>query len=252
MTIAVMQPYLFPYLGYYQLAGAVDTFVFFDDVNFINKGWINRNRILQQNDAYKFTLPLSKASQNRLINEIEISDYDKWRKDFLKLVEFNYKKAPCFSFFYEWLQKFLHGKDYRLISELAADSVSHIATLLGLPTRFLLSGELNYKSDQTPSGQEKILRICEILEADRYINPQNGVDIYEEDGFHDRKIILKFLKMDDVVYNQFDKEKFIPALSIIDVMMFNDLEQVKKLMTKYTLINKPENNGITQDTERIL
>ena len=110
MTIAVMQPYIFPYLGYYQLVNAVDSFVFFDDVNFINKGWINRNRILVNNEDFRFTIPLIKASQNRLINEIEISDFRKWRTDFLRIIEGNYKKAPCFSFFYEWLSNFLHKK----------------------------------------------------------------------------------------------------------------------------------------------
>src|SRR4029079_5972970 len=117
MTIAVMQPYIFPYLGYYQLVAAVDTFVFFDDVNFINKGWINRNRILQQNEPFKFTIPLNKASQNRLITEIEISDYNKWKQDFCRLIEYNYEKAPQFDFVNERLKDFLNANDYRLISE---------------------------------------------------------------------------------------------------------------------------------------
>ncbi len=103
MNIAVMQPYIFPYLGYYQLVHAVDTFVFFDDVNFIMKGWINRNRILQQNEPFKFTVPLIKASQNRLINAIEISDYNRWKSDFLKSIEHSYKKAPEFSSIFPWL-----------------------------------------------------------------------------------------------------------------------------------------------------
>jgi hypothetical protein len=247
MTIAVMQPYLFPYLGYYQLASAVDKFIFFDDVNFINKGWINRNRILQQHEPFKFTLPLSKASQNRLINEIEISDFPKWRTEFLKLLEFNYKKAPSFPFFYEWLNKFLYQKDYKMISELAADSVSHVSELLGLSTEFMLSSNLKYKDDQITGGQDKILRICELLNANKYINPQNGVDIYDEEGFKTRQIDLKFIKMDDIQYKQFDKEKFAPALSIIDLLMFNDLSDVKGFLKMYTLINKPINDGVVQD-----
>ena len=129
MNLAVMQPYIFPYLGYYQLVNAVDTFVFFDDVNFINKGWINRNNILQQNQALRFTIPLMKASQNRLINEIELSDYGKWRGDFLKTIEMNYKKASHFTLIYEWLNSFL-GKDYKMIGELAAESVVAVADLV--------------------------------------------------------------------------------------------------------------------------
>src|SRR5882762_4707817 len=96
MKLAVMQPYFFPYIGYFQLVKAVDTFVFFNDVNFIKKGWINKNNLLQYNKALSFTIPLQKVSQNKRINEVEISGYDVWRKDFIKTIEFNYKKAPHF------------------------------------------------------------------------------------------------------------------------------------------------------------
>src|SRR5437016_5023773 len=102
MTVAIMQPYFFPYLGYFQLVNAVDTFVFFDDVNFINKGWINRNQVLQQNTPLRFTVPLLKASQNRKINEIELSDFPAWRKQFLRSIEMNYKRAPFFDIVFKW------------------------------------------------------------------------------------------------------------------------------------------------------
>ena len=146
MTIAIMQPYIFPYLGYYQLVSAVDKFIFFDDVNFINKGWINRNRILVNNEDFRFTVPLIKASQNKMINEIEISDFIKWRTDFLRTLENNYKKAPFFTFFYPWINDFLHSRDYITISELAEDSIKSVASLLGISTDFIRSSALEYKS----------------------------------------------------------------------------------------------------------
>lgn len=238
MTIAVMQPYVFPYLGYYQLVGAVDIFVFFDDVNFINKGWINRNQILQQNIPFKFTIPLQKASQNRLINEIELADFDKWRNEFLKRLDYNYKKAPFYHSVYPWLQDFFYLKNYRFISELAEASVQGVATLLGISTTFMISSKIPYRDSVVNNGQEKILRICEILNADRYINPQNGVDIYDSKLFQEKNIMLNFIRMDDVIYDQFDKKRFSPSLSIIDVLMFNDLNKCRELLTKYTLINK--------------
>jgi hypothetical protein len=244
MRLAVMQPYLFPYLGYYQLAHAVDTFVFFDDVNYINKGWINRNRILQQKEPFRFTMPLIKASQNRLINEIEIAEFDKWRKDFLKLLEQNYKKAPCYAFVSNWLQEFLYAKDYRLISEIAADSVRNIAGLLELTTDFKFSSELDYKTGEFQKGQDKVLCICRILEADQYINPQNGVDIYDHQAFEDNGFDLKFIHMGEVIYDQFEDTPFVSALSILDVMMFNDINKMKELITQYTLTKKTDYYGV--------
>ncbi|THU41541.1 hypothetical protein FAM09_05390 [Niastella caeni] len=245
MNIAVMQPYVFPYLGYYQLVGAVDTFVFFDDVNYINKGWINRNRILQNNEPFRFTIPLVKASQNRLINEIEIAEYDKWRKDFLKLLELNYKKAPNFSFFYKWLEDFFYSKEYRLIGEITSDSVEQIAKLMNLPTRFLRSSDLSYKTEEKQNGQDKILSICDILKADQYINPKNGVEIYEEEPFTAKNIRLRFINMDDIKYHQFERDNFQSALSIIDVLMFVDVSTARELLNKYTLTTKIGYNAIS-------
>jgi hypothetical protein len=235
MRLAVMQPYIFPYLGYYQLAAAVDKFIFFDDVHFINKGWINRNNILQQNNSSRFTIPLIKASQNRLINDIEIADFSKWRKDFLKQVEFNYRKARCFSNIFPWLQNFLFSKEYRLISDLASNSVMSVMQLLGLPTQFEFSSNLDYRDGQVRDGQDKILKICAMMNADHYINPKNGTELYDPAHFKDRHITLNFICMDDIIYDQFSKGQFVPFLSIIDVLMFNDVEATRSLLKKYTL-----------------
>jgi len=235
MKLAIMQPYLFPYLGYFQLVNAVDKFIFFDDVNFINKGWINRNQMLQQNEAYRFTLPLNKASQNRMINEIEITDFIKWRKEFLKLIELNYKKAPFFLAIFSWLNDFLFSKEYRLIGELTADSVKSIAGLLGLTTQFEFSSRLNYRTGENLDGESKILRICEMMGADVYINPKNGVDLYNPEHFNEKNIKLNFICMDDIIYHQFQTDKFVPYLSMIDVLMFNDVEQTRMFLNRFTL-----------------
>jgi len=234
MTVAIMQPYIFPYLGYYQLVNAVDIFVFFDDVNYINKGWINRNNILQQDKPLKFTVPLAKASQNRLINEIEISEYSKWRKDFLKSVEISYKKAPQFAFIFNWLNEFF-TREYVLISDLAADSVKAVAKLLELPVMFKNSGSLNYKNDVTQNGEQKILKLCKILRAQKYMNPKNGIDLYNSDAFNAENIQLKFINMHEINYPQFLKNVFVPNLSIVDVLMFNSIDDIKNLLTEYSL-----------------
>lgn len=236
MTIAIMQPYFFPYLGYYQLVSAVDKFVFFDDVNFINKGWINRNQILQQNTTLRFTVPLKNASQNRKINEIEIADFNKWRKDFLKTISYNYKKAPFFTFTFDWLNEFLFAKEYTRIGDLAADSIQKLAILLELKTTFDYSSQLEYKRGDSIDGQEKILDICKITGAQKYINPRNGIDLYDREKFSKQNIELRFINMDEIVYTQLNPSIFVPYLSMIDVIMFNSVEQTRLFLNKYALI----------------
>ena len=188
MTIAVMQPYLFPYLGYIQLMNAVDTFVFFDDVNFINKGWINRNNILVNGNAHLFTLPLKKASQNKLINEIETADYTAWKKQFLQQIDFNYKKAPHFETIFSWLKETLDAKQYILLSELVCNSLQSLAQLLSFKTEFQYAGQLNYKVNQEMNGQDKVLSICNLLHASHYVNPINGQELYSREDFAKQNI----------------------------------------------------------------
>ncbi len=236
MTIAVMQPYLLAYLGYYQLVNASDTFVFFDDVNFINKGWINRNQTLQQGKATMFTVPLIKASQNRKINEIELADFPKWRKDFLKSIEFNYKKAPFYAETYDWLQHFIHAKNYTNISEITCESIISIADLLEMKTQFKFSSKMDYQTKEDMPGGEKILSICNLLNATNYINPINGQSLYNKEQFDQQNVQLNFIKMDEISYVQFGKNDFVPYLSIIDVLMFNGIEETKILLSNYTLI----------------
>ncbi|MCM8813875.1 MAG: WbqC family protein, partial [Candidatus Omnitrophica bacterium] len=94
MKLGIMQPYIFPYLGYFQLIGAVDKYVIYDDVNYIRSGWINRNYIIVNRRQYLFTICIDHASPFKLINELTIKD------DFVKLsktIELAYKKAPYFT-----------------------------------------------------------------------------------------------------------------------------------------------------------
>ena len=137
MTLAIMQPYIFPYIGYYQLAGAVDKFVFLDDVNYINKGWINRNNILINGQANLFTIPLKDASQNKLINEVEVSE-GKWSEKLLRTIEMAYKKAPCFSDAFPVINEVLSSEE-RLIGNLAKKSVQSVSDYLQLPTTYVNS-----------------------------------------------------------------------------------------------------------------
>jgi hypothetical protein len=235
MTIAVMQPYFFPYLGYFQLVKAVDRFVFFDDVNFIKKGWIHRNQVLLQGAGHLFSIPLAKASQNRKIREIELADFAKWREDFLRLIEHSYKKAPHYPEVYAWLSGFLHAKTYETISELAIGSVRETMDYLGIEKAFLKSSELPYRKEDGTPAQDKIFSICGLLDADTYINPKNGIDLYDKQAFTDRNMRLFFINMKPVSYPQLKKDGFVPYLSMLDVLMFNTPAEARQMLDAYEL-----------------
>ena len=233
MKIAVMQPYLFPYIGYFQLIQAVDCFIFFDDVNYIKKGWINKNNLLINNQPFKFSVPIKNVSQNKLINEVELLDFDVWKIKFLKTLEMGYKKAPFYNEVMTVLNR-IFSLQFTKISELAAFSVIEISNYLHLTTKFERASDLNYLRNSS-TGQEKILSICNLVNAHTYINPTNGRDLYDKKKFSEQTIELFFIALKPFSYSQFDAKNFVPFLSIIDVLMFNDVSTVTTYLKNYDL-----------------
>lgn len=227
--VAIMQPYLFPYIGYFQLLGMVDEFVVYDDVNFISRGWIARNNILLGGRRRLFSISLTHASQNRLINEIAIADdFEK----FFKTIEQAYRRAPHFPRVMSLLRRICDYPD-RNLARFATHSLWQIAQELGISAKILVSSDI--EKDNTLRAQEKILTICQALKADVYVNPEGGQALYNRDAFRDRGIELQFLQSNAVEYLQFGNE-FISHLSIIDIMMFNDAETIRKMLGAYRLL----------------
>lgn len=232
MKIAVMQPYLFPYLGYFQLINAVDSFVIFDDVNFIKRGWINRNRILLGGKDYLFTVPLIKASQNKLINAIHIDGGQKPKEKILDLFHYAYRNAPEYKDVFPLVEEIILNKEGNLVKFIEYSLVM-IAGFLNLKARFLLSSAIEKNS--MLKGKDKIIDICRCLHSDEYINPIGGRELYDKNEFIRKGIRLSFLKTKDITYPQF-KNSFVPDLSIIDALMFNPKVKIRYFLNSFELI----------------
>lgn len=229
MTLAIMQPYLFPYIGYWQLINAVDTFVIFDDVNFIKKGYINRNSILVGGKSQQITLELIGASQNKHINEIEVGNNS---QKLLKTIEMNYKKAPYFSNVFPIIENILNNKEKNL-AKFIGYSLEQISNYLNIDTQFIYSS--NIEKDNSLKAQEKILDICKKLDTTNYINAIGGQELYDKAKFQEQNIELNFLDTKLIEYKQF-KNEFVSYLSIIDVLMFNTKDEIKNMIVNYNLI----------------
>lgn len=232
MKLGIMQPYFIPYIGYWQLLNAVDTYVIYDDVHYINRGWINRNRILIDGKPAYLHVPIFKASQNKLINEITVNHDKKLLNKTLKTVELAYKKAPYFSEVFPLIDLIMKEKQESL-SDFLTTSLKIICHYLKIKTNLITSSSLKKKNNL--KGQDKILEICSILNATEYYNAIGGQKLYSYDRFLEKGIQLKFLKTDLIEYVQF-KNEFQPNLSILDVMMFNSVDKIQEMLTRYTLI----------------
>lgn len=231
MKLAIMQPYLFPYIGYFQLLKTVDKFVLYDDVAFINRGWINRNKVLVNGKEQLFTIPLREASQNKKILEIDIDDTQKWRDKLLKTLQQSYKKAPQYAAVYPVIEEILQTPATR-ITDLIAVSITLLANYLSISTEIVPSSTIY--ANQHLKGPERILDICLQEGASEYINPIGGMELYDRAAFAEKDILLHFIRSRKEEYPQFGGE-FVPWLSIIDVLMFNTPEQVHTLLEAFDL-----------------
>lgn len=232
MRTAIMQPYFCPHIGYFQLINAVEVFIVYDDVNYIKKGWINRNSILINGEKYLFSIPLKKLSQNKLINQIDIHESSNWKNSLLKQIEQSYKKAPFFTDVYPLIKEIIL-QDKNNLAEFIIHSLNEICKYLSITTRLIISSGI--KKNNELKGQNKIIEICKTVQASHYINAMGGKDLYDRDIFLQHNFSLNFIKPEPIIYPQFDHE-FHPCLSIIDVMMFNSVPKINGFLKQYELV----------------
>ena len=230
MKIGIMQPYFFPYIGYFQLIKAVDKYVIYDDVNYIKGGWINRNFILLNGEKFRFNLILSGASPNKLINEVFVSDN---QTKFLKTIEAAYKKAPYFLTIFPLIDEIINFKDKNL-ARYVGNSIIKISEYLKINTNFIYSSEIDKKNNLL-RAEAKVINICKQLAATEYYNAIGGVDLYNREAFEEQEISLHFVKTENASYKQFENE-FVSYLSIIDVLMFNSVYEINEMLDDFKLL----------------
>jgi hypothetical protein len=228
MKLAIMQPYLFPYIGYFQLIRAVDTFVVYDDVQFIKGGWINRNYILGAQDRQLITLPLVGASPNKLINQVQVGPQ---RGKLLATLRHAYARAPQFASVYPLVEGILtHPEDN--LARFVDNGLRQVCAYLGLRPQWRVSSSLGKDNDLR--GQDKVLAICRELGATHYINVPGGRALYDREAFAKEGLQLSFIQPLPAPYRQFSAA-FTPNLSILDVMMFNAPQECSRLLEAFAL-----------------
>lgn len=233
MKLAIMQPYFFPYIGYFQLINAVDEFVIYDNIQFTRKGWINRNRILvNQNDDY-ISLPLKKDSDFLNVNQRFLSDtWSVDRKKMLNRILELYRKAPQFEPTFALFEKCLMMDQLNLF-DFIHNALKETLQYLSISSKITVSSTIEI--DHQLKSEEKVLAICKAQNATTYINPIGGIELYSKDRFEQNGINLQFQKSNPINYLQY-KNEFVPWLSILDVLMFNTKDEIKSFLSDYKMI----------------
>lgn len=234
MKVAIMQPYFFPYIGYFQLINAVDVFVVYDNIEYTKKGWINRNRILVNGKPEYISLPLKKDSDYLNVDQRYLSEsWNMDKKKLLNKIKESYRKAPFYENIMPLIEDIINYPEDNLF-KFIYNSILKLSDFLSINTKIVMSSSLQY--DNNLKSQDKVLSICKSLGAKTYINPEGGVDLYDKEDFLSNSIELFFLKADKRTYVQYHND-FVPFLSIIDVLMFNDKNSVMDYLTNGYSLN---------------
>lgn len=224
-SVAIMQPYFFPYIGYFQLIAAADLFVVYDNIKYTKKGWINRNRMLLNGTDAMFSLPLKKDSDSLDVVQRELAtDFN--RDKLLNQLKCAYQSAPYFSATFPLIEKIIRHQDTNLFRFLH-HAIVNICAHLGIETEIRISSEIAI--DHGLKSQDKVLALCKAVGATTYINAIGGIELYSKEVFLSSGIELRFIRSLPFEYKQFN-DKFVPWLSIIDVMMFNPIEVTQKAL----------------------
>jgi len=234
-TVAMMQPYWFPYLGYFQLIAGADAFVLGDNLQYVHPGWVNRNRLLSAGAPLLFTLPLKKDRSELAINQRELADNtDETVARLIKTLTMNYAKAPHRDEVLALIKPLLRYPEKNLARYLE-HSLRQVCAYLQIDTPIHMASTLPVDEAQVQDKQDRVVKLTRHFNGDRYLNAIGGTALYDGEYFARHGVELRFHRMDELCYTQF-KDPFVANLSIIDVLMFNPVSRIRQWLSCYSTL----------------
>lgn len=227
MILAVMQPYIFPYIGYYQLVYSADIFISYDDVSFIKQGYINRNNILANGNPLRFTLPVIGASSNALIQNLEYSN----SKKILRTIAQAYARAPYFGDVFPIIE-LVFNQENRSVAHINSLSIQVVFEYLNIDKKILIASQIDY--DRTKERADRLIELSKVHCCEQYVNSPGGRELYQKEYFQKKGVKLNFIESQIQPYAQ-NSDVFVPYLSMIDILMNCSKEEVIKMLNQYKL-----------------
>lgn len=229
MKLGIMQPYFFPYIGYFSLIDYTDHFVFFDTPQYIQRGWVNRNRLINPKEGFNYMIiPIKKATQNTPINSILIDNTQQWKDKIFGQLTVYKKRAPHYKEVMELLHQIFEEKCISL-SKFNIESTKKVCEYLGITTTFETFSEMNLEIEEVHAPDEWALNITKMMGFETYVNPLGGMEFFDKNKYTKQDIELVFIKSNLKPYIQ-RIGRYESGLSIIDVMMFNTTKDINEML----------------------
>ena len=234
MKLAAMQPYFFPYLGHFDLINMADMWIVYDVAQYIRHGWVNRNRVLHPASGWQYiVVPLKKHHYTTPIKQIEISSTADWKTRIFRQMQHYSKDAPYYPQVIGFLEECLSDSESNL-ARLNTRIFRMVCQRLGVETPIHVFSEMNLAMEPGKGAEDLALGICQAVGASEYINPTGGAALYSAKVFAERGIKLTIQSFTNMVYGC-GRYRFEPALSVLDVMMWNSCEEIKRYLDTWRL-----------------
>ena len=215
MILTAHQPVYLPWLGLFHKIALAETFVYFDQVQYLPKDWMNRNKIRTKSGSIWLTVPvLRKGYRDLKTSEIEINNSIDWQKKHLRSISLNYKKSPYFENYIPFFED-VYSRKWKFLGELNEYMLKWFLDELGIKVNFLNTNDFKFQGEKS----SLILNMCKELNASTYIFGMLGKDYADVQEFEKNDIGLIFQNYNHPKYSQLYRE-FISHMSIID-LLFN-------------------------------
>lgn len=232
MKLGIMQPYFFPYLGYFDLINRTDRWIVFDVVKYHPKSWMNRNRILHPATAWQFiTVPVHRHEGEGLVKDVLIVDRDKARQRILGQMEhYRVGRAPHFAAVQELVRAAFSSTSSNRLCDLNIAGLRVVCEYVGLAFNFSVLSEMGLELPAIKHPGAWALEVSAAVNASAYVNPPGGRHLFRKEEFEERKVDLQFTELVDFRYATGSYD-FVERLSIIDVLMWNEPQAVKRYLS---------------------
>lgn len=229
-----MQPYFLPYIGYFSLVKHTDKFILLDDVQYIRHGWIERNRILKQAGGWMYIkVPIIKNSgRETLIKNIQINNQRNWKGKILAQLQHYKRNASHYAAVIRIL-KSVFEIEYNSIVTLNKAALEAVCAYLGIKTQICVFSEMGLDIEKVNAPDEWALNICRAMDnVNEYWNSEGGISFFDTQKYTENEIDIQFIRMKEVQYSQ-KSLGFETNLSIIDLLMFNDVKNANQLIDEF-------------------
>lgn len=220
MRTVILQPMYLPWIGYFGLIDLADTFVFYDDVQFVERSWQRRNKIKMPNNWSWLSVPIIKRFGQK-INEVRINNTLDWRSNHWKSIKHAYNRAKFFDDYADQFEE-VYRKEWQYLADLNIYLIKMISSIMDLNSKFILSSQLDAKGSKT----DRLINILKNIDADEYISGLAAKAYIDSSRFKEVGINLYWYEFKHPLYQQLYGE-FVPYLSIIDLLFNTGNDAIK-------------------------